>query len=165
MRSRIGIALLFASSLLAISLAPTIGSAQDKSFKDSIVGAWIITSVSDNYDNGQKRDNWGGVVGGQITFGRTGRFTQIIIGPQMTAMKSDDPRKPDAMIVAYYGTYTVDEAKKTITGKVERASYSARAGSTQIWTVQGNGDKLTFLGSERKDQHGTFKPTLEVKRP
>lgn len=61
----------------------------------------FITSVSDNYDNGQKRDNWGGAVGGQITFGRTGRFTQIIIGPQMAAMKSDDPRKPDAFIVAY----------------------------------------------------------------
>ena len=91
MRSRIGIALSFASSLLAISLVPTVGSAQDKSFKDLIIGAWIITSVSDNYDNGQKRDNWGGAVGGQITFGRTGRFTQIIVGPQMAAMKSDDP--------------------------------------------------------------------------
>ena len=165
MRSRIGIALSFASALLTVSLVPTNGCAQDKSFKESIIGAWVISSVSDNYDNGQKRDNWGGTVGGQLTFGRTGRFSQIIIGAPAAGMKSDDPRKPDAFIVAYYGTYTIDEAKKTITGKVERASYSARAGSTQIWTVQGSGDKLTLVGSERKDQHGTFKPTLEVKRP
>ena len=34
-------------------------------------------------------------------------------------MKTDDPRKPDAMVVAYFGSYTVDEAGKKITGKIE----------------------------------------------
>jgi hypothetical protein len=159
------LALSSAAALLTVSVVSTNGYSQDKSFKESIIGAWLITSVSDNYDNGQKRDNWGGTVGGQLTFERTGRFSQIIIGAPSPGMKTDDPRKPDAFIVAYYGTYSVDEAKKTITGKLERASYSARAGSTQVWTIQGSGDKLTLVGSERKDQHGTFKPTLEVKRP
>jgi hypothetical protein len=42
-------------------------------------------------------------------------------------MKSDDPRKPDAMTVAYYGTYSVDEAGKKINAKIEAATYSARA--------------------------------------
>jgi hypothetical protein len=80
-------------------------------------------------------------------------------------MKTDDPRKPDAPVVAYYGSYTVDEAGKKIIGKIEAASYSSRANSETMWTVQGSGDNLTLIASPRKDQHGTFIPKLEVRRP
>jgi hypothetical protein len=150
---------------LGLACAATQATAQEKSFKEAIIGPWIITAVFDEYQNGEKKDNWGGPVKGQITFGRTGRFTQIIVGPAVASMKSDDPRKPDAPIVAYYGSYTVDEAGKKVIGKVETASYSPRANTESIWTVQGSGDKLTLIGSPRKDQHGTFSPKLEVRRP
>jgi hypothetical protein len=131
----------------------------------SLIGPWLITAVFDEYQNGEKKDNWGGAVKGQITFGRTGRFTQIIIGSPVTSAKTDDPRQPDAPIVAYYGSYTVDEAGKKIIGKIEAASYSPRANMETIWTVQGSGDKLTLILSQRKDQHGTFTPKIEVRRP
>jgi len=150
---------------LGAALAASQAPAQEKSFKEAIIGPWIITSVFDEYQNGEKKDNWGGQVKGQITFGRTGRFTQIIVGAPVASMKTDDPRKPDAPVVAYYGTYTIDEAGKKVIGKIEAASYSPRANSESIWTVQGSGDKLTLIGSPRKDQHGTFSPKLEVRRP
>jgi hypothetical protein len=152
-------------AVLGLGFAASQAPAQQKSFKEEIVGAWIVASVFDEYSNGEKKDNWGGPVKGQITFGRTGRFTQILIGPTAASMKSDDPRKPDALIVAYYGTYTVDEAGKKISTKIESASYSARANTEASWTVQGSGDTLTLIGSPRKDQHGTFSPKLQVKRP
>jgi hypothetical protein len=154
---------LCAVALLASAASPAL--AQDKSFKESIAGAWIVTSVFDQYENGEKKDNWGGKVNGQLTFGRTGRFTQILVGPAQASMKTDDPRKPDAMTVAYYGTYSVDEAGKKINAKIEAATYSARAHADTAWTVKGSGDKLTLIGAQRKDQHGTFTPTLEVTRP
>ena len=138
---------------------------QQKSFQETIAGAWIVTSVFDEYENGEKKDNWGGQVKGQLTFGRSGRFTNILIGPQVPAMKGEDPRKPDALIVAFYGTYNVDEAGKKIMTKIEGASFSPRANTELTWTVEGSGDKLTLVGSPRKDQHGTFKPKLEVRRP
>jgi hypothetical protein len=152
-------------ALLSFTYVVSPAIAQEKSFKEMIIGPWLITAVFDEYQNGEKKDNWGGPVKGQITFGRTGRFTQIIVGPAVASMKSDDPRKPDAPVVAYYGSYTVDEAGKRVIGKVETASYSPRANSETIWTVQGSGDKLTLVGSSRKDQHGTFSPKLEVRRP
>ena len=129
----------------ALSLVFEAGqaAAQEKSFKEAIIGPWIITAVFDEYQSGEKKDNWGGPVKGQLTFGRTGRFTTIIIGPAVSSMKTDDPRKPDAPVVAYYG----------------------RANMETVWTVQGSGDKLTLIGSPRKDQHGTFSPKLEVRRP
>lgn len=140
-------------------------TAQEKSFKEMIMGDWVLTSVFDQYNNGEKKDNWGGAVAGQLTIGRSGRFSQIIIGAPVAGMKTDDPRKPDAPVVTFYGTYTVDEAAKTITANLERASYSARAGTSQTYKVEGSSDKLTLTGAPRKDQHGTFTPKLEVKRP
>src|SRR5215213_2212008 len=104
--------LVIGTALFGFALSASQATAQDKNFKESIVGAWIVTSVFDEYTDGQKKDNWGGKVSGQLTFGRTGRFTQILVGPAVAAMKGDDPRKPDAMTVAYYGTYSVDEAGK-----------------------------------------------------
>ena len=100
---------------LGLAFVTTQAPAQQKSLQETIASARIITSVFDEYQNGEKKDNWGGPVKGQITFGRTGRFTQFPVGPTIASMKGEDPRKPDAMTVAYYGTYSVDEAGKTET--------------------------------------------------
>ena len=151
----------------ALSLVIVAGqaAAQEKSFKEAIIGPWIITSVFDEYQSGEKKDNWGGPVKGQLTFGRTGRFTTIIIGPAAASMKSDDPRKPDAPVVAYYGSYTVDEGGTQVGLGRTFHQDSPRVNMETVWTVQGSGDKLTLVGSPRKDQHGTFSPKLEVRRP
>jgi hypothetical protein len=163
MSAKLSIALTLTSALAAGLFA--VGPANAQALKDSIVGTWVITSVSDNYLNGEKRDNWGKPVTGQLMLDRNGSFTQTIIGPPVAAMKTDDPRKPDAFIVSFYGSYTVDENAKTVSTKLEGASYSARKGTTFTSTMQLSGDKLTLTGSERKDQHGTFKPVIELKRP
>jgi hypothetical protein len=65
---------IFAIALLGLSFSATETPAQQQGLKEAITGAWIITSVYDEYASGEKRDNWGGPVKGQITFGRTGRF-------------------------------------------------------------------------------------------
>ena len=154
---------LCAVALLASAASPTL--AQDKSFKESIIGAWLVTSVADVGENGQSSDRWKGQTTGQITLGRTGRFTQILVGPAVASMKSDDPRKPDRLIVAHYGTYTVDEAAKKINYKIEVSGYSPRVKTDGSWTVEGKGEKLTFNGSQRKDGEGTFTPKIQVQRP
>jgi hypothetical protein len=152
-------------AMLSLSCFATQAPAQEKSFKEAIIGPWLITALYDEYQNGERKDNWGGPVKGQITFERSGRFTTIIIGPSVSSMKTDDPRKPDALVLARYGSYTVDEARKKITGKIEAATYSPRIGTETSWTVQGSGDKLTFIGSPRQDQHGILIPRVEVRRP
>jgi hypothetical protein len=157
------IALCTATLLVAAAANPALG--QDKSFKEAITGAWLVTAVKDVSSTGESRDSWKGPVTGQITFGRTGRFTQILVGPTVAAMKGDDPRKPDALVVVQYGSYTVDEAGKKINAKIEGASFSPRVNTDTSWTVEGSGDKLTLIGTARKDNLGTFSPRLEVKRP
>ena len=80
-------------------------------------------------------------------------------------MKSDEARRPDRLIIAHYGTYTIDEAAKKINYKIENSSYSPRVKTDGAWTVEGKGDKLTFNGSQRKDGETTFTPKLQVQRP
>lgn len=158
---------LFSLSLitaLGLALLPGSAIAQQKSVKETIVGSWTITSVFDQYENGKKNNPWGAGLKGNIVFDGAGRFSQMIIGEAQPAMKTADPRKPDALLVAYYGSYIVNEGNKTITGTIDGASYSPRAGAQQTWTVTINGDTASLVGSPRKDQEGTLVPHLEVKR-
>lgn len=154
-----------ASAIVGVGLAalPGIAFSQGKSLRDSIIGSWLVTSVVDQYESGRKINNWG-EVRGNFNFDPSGRFSQIIIGDPQAAIKTADPRKPDAPVVAFYGSYTVNEANKTVSLKLEGASYSARVGTPMTSTVAINGDVMSLLGSARKDQEGTFTPLVELKR-
>lgn len=139
------------------------GLALSQALKSAIVGTWSVASVVDQYDSGQKVNNWG-TAKGNFFFAPNGRFGQIIIGDAQPAMKTADPRKPDAPVVAYYGSYTVSEGNNTVSFVVEGASYSPRVGGPVTSTVELKGDTMTIVSSPRKDQVGTFRPRLELKR-
>jgi ribosomal protein S16 len=103
-------------------------------------------------------------VKGQYVFGSDGSYTLTIIGEPRADMKSDDPRRPDAYVIVTLGRYTVDEAKKTLAYKVERAGNSMRNGAETSDIVSISGDGASFVGSARKDQNGLFSPHAEAKR-
>ena len=134
-----------------------------QSMKSEIVGSWQLISVVDQYDSGERVNNWGSAKG-NMTFDAGGRFSQIIIGDAQPALKTADPRKPDAPVVAYYGTYTVDEAKKTLAVNIEAASWSARVGASFPSSVEVKDGVMKMVGGVRKDQMGQFRPVLELKR-
>jgi hypothetical protein len=100
--------LVFGGPLIGIVLLAAQVQAQEKSFNEMITGSWLVTAVFDEYENGEKKDNWSGLVKGQITFGPTGRFTTILVGPPVPLLKSKDPRKPDAKIAP-----TMDRTQST----------------------------------------------------
>ena len=150
--------------LATLALASAFpGLAFSQALKTAIVGTWSVASVVDQYENGKKINNWG-TAKGNFFFAPNGRFGQIIIGDAQPGMKTADPRKPDAPVVAYYGTYTVNEGNNTISFMVEAASYSSRVGGPVSSSVELKGDTMTIIGSPRKDQVGTFHPRLELKR-
>jgi hypothetical protein len=145
-----------------LGLLPGGAFAQQKSVKEQIVGTWSITSVFDQYEDGKKDFTFGAGVKGGFSFDANGRFMWIIIGEKQAALKFDDPRRPDALTVAQLGTYKVEG--NVISIHIERGANSLRDGADQTLTVTGSGDSLTFVGSARKDQKGTFTPYLEVLR-
>jgi hypothetical protein len=144
-------------------LLPLAAHAQQKPLKEALVGSWLVTAVVDQYESGKQINNWGSVKGNMF-FDAGGRFSQIIIGDAQPAMKTPDPRKPDAPVVAYYGSYVVNEGAGTVSFKVEAASYSARVGAPPASSLEIKGDTMTLIGSARKDQEGTFTPRVQLRR-
>jgi Lipocalin-like domain len=96
------------SAIAALGLASLLGDAvaQQKSVKETIVGTWSVTSIYDLYDDGKKTNPWGAGMKGSFTFDNNGRFTQILIGEVVPALKSADPRAADSPSLAFIGSYT-----------------------------------------------------------
>ena len=156
------------SAITALSLAVLTGAAatQQQPLKETIVGTWSVASIYDLYEGDQKRNPWGNGMQGTFTFDSNGRFTQIFIGEKQPTMKSEDPRRADALVLAFIGTYVVNEADRVIWVRNERATNSIRDSAQQKWKIMAlSGDAMTLVGATpRKDLQGTFVPHVEVRR-
>ena len=150
--------------VLGLVLLPSSAISQQKSLKDQIVGTWLYTSVYDQYEDGKKIHTFGTAIKEQTTYGGDGRFTQVLIGEPRSELKTKDPRRPDAFVIAFYGTYAVNEADKSVSYRIEGAGNSIRAGAALKSAITISGDTLKLLGSSRKDQIGTFSPHTELRR-
>jgi hypothetical protein len=67
-------------------------------------------------------------------------------------------------VIAYYGTYTVDESASTLTYNVESSTSPAFDGAVRKQQVVLSGDMLTTTGSPVKTSDGEIVPTNEWKR-
>jgi hypothetical protein len=111
-----------ALSGLAISLALPTFAQQQKSLKELIVGTWLLDSVYDQTQDGEKHNPWGDGVKGQAMFDAQGHYSWMIMSANR-AKADTSPRIPVGQAIAYWGTYTIDEAAKTFTGHIERSTF------------------------------------------
>ena len=157
--------LFWRSVCVAIALVFSQGFAfgQQKSLQEAMVGTWAYTSVVDVYEDGKRISPWG-ATRGSMMFDNTGRMQSILIGDVQPAMTGSDPRKADAFIMAYFGTYSVNEGAKSVVTKIEAASNSARTGAQFTSSIEMVGDTMIIIGGQRKDQNGTFAPRTELRR-
>ncbi|SAL82326.1 hypothetical protein AWB67_06093 [Caballeronia terrestris] len=75
-----------------------------------------------------------------------------------------NPSVPIGPVIAYYGTYTVDESASTLTYNVESSTSPAFDGAVRKQKVVLSGNKLTTTGSPVKTSDGEIVPTNEWKR-
>jgi hypothetical protein len=127
------------AAAFAIALLPGSAVSQQKSLKDQLIGSWSVTSWEQTYKDGRKDQAFGSNPKGVNTFDPSGRFTLIFMRPDLPKVASNDrvtPTADEAMaiakgVIAYYGTYTVDDADKSITLNLEATSYSNQIGLPQ----------------------------------
>jgi hypothetical protein len=139
-------------------------SPQGTLLRDKLIGTWTITSVRNQYDDGKSVSPFGAGVTGRYYFGSDGLFSETIIGEPRADLKTDDPRRPDAFTVINLGHFTVDEAHKSISYKIDRAGYAARNGGERTLTATLSGDTATFVTAKITDQFGTFAFQADVTR-
>ena len=127
---------LFAATLLGFALLPGSAVSQQTSIKDQIVGAWTLTSLVAEREDGSKTDLFGPNPKGIIIFSRDGHFSLFQSQAEVPRIAASDrakatPEEAMAIVrgaIAYYGTYTVNEADKTLLVQVEASTFANLAG-------------------------------------
>ncbi len=125
---------------------PVSGSPQ------SLVGTWKLTAYEDHLADGSIEYPYGGKPVGLLIYDATGHMAiQIMKMPHPKVASGDEekvaPEEKRALFdsyIAYFGTYVVDWAKKTVTHKVAGDLYDVYVGTSQDRPFQLNGDRLTL---------------------
>src|ERR1700704_453400 len=137
-----------AATLLALALSAGAAAAQPaKSLKEQIVGTWNFVVAEVAAPDGKKSFPFGETPKGILIFTADGRFAQIHVAGDVPKIASNNrltgtPEEYAAIMrrsLSVFGTYTVDEASKTVTYTIVSASYPNWEGETQTRTI----DKLS----------------------
>lgn len=120
----------------------TIGAVHNvsaQSLKQQISGAWTLSSGLEELPGGKKSEPW---AAGSLILDPSGHLSLILVGKDRPT-GSDDIRMPTGPFVAWYGTYAVNEANKTVAYKIERNSSPKRENVTGAWKVSVTGAGFT----------------------
>ena len=137
-----------AATMLALALSAGAAAAQSaNSLRDQIVGTWNFVVAEVTAPDGKKSFPFGETPKGILIFTPDGRFAQIHVAGDVPKIASNNrmtgtPEEyADIMrrSLSVFGTYTVDEAKKTVTYNIVSASFPNWQGEAQTRNI----DKLT----------------------
>ena len=128
---------LVTTALLGSVLCAGTASAQQKSLKDQIVGAWILASTDNTAPDGSKQQIWGSNPTGMLVLDASGRFTQIIVRSDRPKFKANNrmqgsPEENAAAVqgtTATFGSWSVNEADKTLTVRNEGSMFPNQVGT------------------------------------
>lgn len=132
---------------LALLLATGPAVAQQKSLRDRLVGTWHFVIAEVVAPDGKKSFPFGESPTGILVFTAGGQFAQIHVASDVPKIASNNrltgtPEEYATIMrrsISLFGTYKVDEAKKTVTFNIVSSTYPNFAGESQVRTI----DKLT----------------------
>jgi len=138
------IAAAFFAFALSIGAAATQPA---KPLREQIVGTWNFIVAEVKAPDGTKSFPFGETPKGIIIFTADGRFAQIHVASDVPKIASNNRLTGTAeeyaaimkRSISVFGTYAVDEDKKTVTFNIVSATYPNWEGEAQVRTI----DKLT----------------------
>jgi hypothetical protein len=141
---------LSAITALALVLLPTSAVTQQKSLKEQLSGAWLIASIDQTDQDGKKVQLFGANPKGTQVFDASGQWMQIIWNPDVGKFKVNSrikgtPEENTAAVhatTASFGTWTVDEATKTLTIRFTGSLFPNQVGAESKRVISVTGDEL-----------------------
>jgi Lipocalin-like domain len=123
----------------AVAMFPDRAASQQKTLKDQLLGTWTLVSFEVLRPDGSKTLPWGDAPKGISSFDANGRYYHMLARSDLPKIAAQDRRKatPQEVMTLYfgmlsnYGTYTVNEADKTITIILEASSNPNQVGVDQ----------------------------------
>jgi hypothetical protein len=131
---------------VALLLGATAGNALAQSptpLKDKLVGTWIQVISEITSPDGGKSFPFGETPNGILIFTPTGHFAQIHIASDVPKFASgnrltgtpDEYKAISQKSLSIFGTWTVDEEKKTVTFMITSSTFPNAAGQAQTRTI------------------------------
>ena len=143
-----------ALATLVLSLALLWGSAvaQSDSLKEQLVGAWRYVSSTTVRPDGSREAMFGSSPQGLAIFDRNGAYALLVARSDLPKFASNNRMTGTAEeyrsiaqgSIAHFGLYTVDEAAKTITFRIETSSFPNWNGVEQKRPFSIEGDELKW---------------------
>ena len=138
------------ATALGLALLPGSALAQQKSLKEQLAGTWTIVSNDNVAPDGTKRQPFGPNPKGILVLAANGQYAQIIVRPDRTSFKAENRLEGTAEenkaavhgTTASFGTWSVDEASKTLTVRNEGSMFPNQVGSDSKRSVTLQGDQL-----------------------
>jgi Lipocalin-like domain len=130
-----------------------MGEPQAKTAKERLVGAWTLVSLT----AGEEADQtfpYGANPKGSMMVDANGRFMITVVRSDLPKFASNNrmtatPDEATAVVqgsIAYYGSYSIDEATRVITVNVEGSTFPNFTGGTQTRILSFKGDdEVTYL--------------------
>jgi len=153
---------------LAVCMMVITGGASAQTAKD-FAGAWTIVSVTVEGD-GKKSEPFGPTPIGTATYDGSGRFAFMVMRSDLPKVASNNratstPEESQKIVhgsLAYYGTYTLNEAEKSVTMQVEGATFPNWIGTSPKRLYAISGDHLTITNPTPSGGGGVL--TVVLKR-
>jgi hypothetical protein len=124
--------------------------AQEKSLKEQLVGTWMLELISTKLPDGSAV--WGPDPIGLLILKDSGLFSLQVMRSDRPRFSSNNrlkgtPQENEAAVhgsIASFGTYTVNEAEKTVTFRYLGSTFPNREKTEETWPLVINGDQLRF---------------------
>jgi len=136
-----------AAVLVVMSCAAFVSSGASaqaaKTLRERLVGTWTFVIAEITSADGKKTLPFGDQPKGMLIFTSDGHFAQVHVAGDLPRIASNNrlagtPEDNKAIVhgsLALFGTYTVDEDKKTLTFKIEGSTFPNLAGVAQTRTI------------------------------
>jgi len=160
-------ALLIVLAVLALPRPASAQRDQASSIQQQILGTWkLLSYIREEIPSGAKSDVMGAHPSGYINYGRDGHMIVIIVGSDRKKPVGPvvTPEEAEALIrsmLAYAGTYTVDNDAKTVTHHIDVSWDQSRTGESHVRTYKLDGDRLT-LTTQPSNDPATGKKTVRT---
>jgi hypothetical protein len=135
--------------LLAIVVPLRSAVAQPaKSLREQLVGTWSFVIAEITTADGKKQLPFGDKPKGMLIFTADGHFSQVHVAGGLPRIASNNrlagtAEENKAILagsLALFGTYTVDEAKRTLTFQIEASTFPNLEGVAQTRTIDALSD-------------------------
>ena len=136
------------------ALLPATAFAQQKTLKDQLVGSWTLVSNDAMAPDGKKEQFYGPNPKGVLILDSAGRYASVMGRPDRAKLKSASrfdldasPAELKALLLGFganAGTWSVDEAGKSLVRRIENALIPNTEGTEQKGSVALSGDDLTI---------------------